>query len=140
MVDKNLVRGVFLTAIALAFGLTSMSYSIGQFSRPGAGMFPLIVSSLLLLVGVATIIRSRFVSKVPLDFNLRNIAIILASLGGFALVSHFVNMVAGILTLVFVSGFAAREYSVSRNLKVAAGLIAMAFAFHKLLGLNLPLI
>jgi hypothetical protein len=140
MVDKNLVRGLFLTAIALAFGLTSLNYSVGKFSNAGPGLFPLIVSSLLLMVGVSTIIRSRFDEKKPLDFNLRNISIILGSLGGFALVSHFINMVAGIVTLVFLSGFAAREYSIPRNLKIAAGLIAVAFGFQKLLGLNLPLI
>jgi hypothetical protein len=34
---------------------------------------------------------------------------------------------------------AASTYSVVRNIKVSAGLVAVAYAFHKLLGLNLPL-
>ena len=63
----------------------------------------------------------------------------LASLGGFALLSQFLNMTLGIAFLVFCSAFAGTSYSVVRNLKVAAGLIAIAFAFQKLLGLNLPL-
>jgi len=41
--------------------------------------------------------------------------------------------------MVFIAGFAASSYSVVRNIQVAAGLIAVAFAFQKLLGLNLPL-
>jgi len=139
MNDRNLVRGLVLIAISLAFGLPALRYPIGEFSHAGAGLFPLMVSGLLLLIGVVTMVRARFVEHVPLDFQARNIAIILASLCGFALLSHFLNMTVGIVFMVFCSAFAGSSYSVMRNIKIAAGLIAVAFAFQKLLGLNLPL-
>jgi hypothetical protein len=139
MNDRNLMRGVFLIAIALAFGLQALRYPIGQFSRAGAGLFPLMVSGLLLVIGLITAVRSRFEERVALHFNLKNIAIILTSLCGFALISAYLDMIAGIVFMVFFSAFAGSSYSVVRNLKVSAGLIAMAFAFQKLLGLNLPL-
>jgi len=139
MNDRNLVRGLVLIAISLAFGLPALRYPIGEFSHAGAGLFPLMVSGLLLLIGVVTMVRARFVDHVPLDFQARNIAIILASLCGFALLSHFLNMTVGIVFMVFCSAFAGSSYSVMRNIKIAAGLVAVAFAFQKLLGLNLPL-
>ena len=140
MNDRNLVRGLFLIAISLAFGLESLRYPIGGFSHAGPGLFPLMVSSLLLLIGLITVVRSRFVERAQLEFNSKNIAIILASLCGFALVSQFVNMIAGIIVLVFFASFAGTaSYSVVRNLKISAGLIAVALAFQKLLGFNLPL-
>ena len=139
MNDRNLVRGLFLMAISLGFGLQSLRYPIGHFSRAGPGLFPLMVSSLLLLIGLLTVIRSRFVERLPLDFNLKNIGLILLSLCGFAIVSQFVDMIAGIVFMVFCASFAGSSYSVVRNLKICAGLIAVAFAFQKLLGLNLPL-
>jgi hypothetical protein len=139
MNDRNLVRGLFLIAISLFFGLQALRYPTGHFSRPGAGMFPLMVSGLLLLIGLITAVRSRLDARVPMSFNVRNIAIILASLCGFAIVSTYVNMIAGIVFMVFCSAFAGTTYSVVRSLKVSAGLIAVAFAFQKLLGLNLPL-
>jgi Tripartite tricarboxylate transporter TctB family len=140
MNDRNLVRGVFLIAISLAFGLMALRYPIGQFSRAGPGLFPLMVSGLLLLIGVITVVRSRFVERVRLEFNIKNIAIILASLCGFAVISEYVNMIVGILFMVFLASFAGTSsYSVMRNLKIAAGLIAIALAFQKLLGFNLPL-
>ena len=71
--------------------------------------------------------------------SFKNISVILASLCGFALVSHFVNMTLGILAMVFIASIAAPSYSWRRNLKIAAGLLAIAFAFQKLLGFNLPL-
>jgi len=139
MNDRNLVRGLFLMAISLAFGLQALRYPIGQFSRAGAGLFPLMVSSLLFLIALITVVRSRFDERVHLNFNVKNIALILASLCGFAVVSQHLNMIAGIVFMVFCSSFAGTSYSVMRNLKVSAGLIAVAFAFQKLLGLNLPL-
>ena len=139
MNDRNIVRGVFLLAISLAFGLQSLRYSTGQLGKPGAGLFPLLVSSLLFLIGLITVVRSRFVERVGLDFNLKNIALVLLSLAGFAVLSEHVNMLAGIAFLVFCSAFAGTSYSVVRNLKITAGLMAVALAFQKLLGLNLPL-
>jgi len=139
MNDRNLVRGLFLIAISLVFGLVSLRYPMGEFSRAGPGLFPLLVSCLLLLIGLFTVVRSRFVERVPMDFNLKNISLILASLCGFAVISEHLNMIAGIVFMVFCASLAGTSYSVVRNIKISAGLIAVAFAFHKLLGLNLPL-
>lgn len=127
-------------ALSLAFGLQASQYPIGQLSRAGPGLFPIIVSSLLFLIGLVTVVRSRYVERLHLNFNFRNIAIILASLCGFAVISERLNMIAGIVFMVFCASLAGTaKYSVMRNLKVAAGLIAVALAFQKLLGFNLPL-
>jgi hypothetical protein len=69
MNDRNLARGLFLVLISLAFGLQSLRYPIGDFSRAGPGLFPALVSGLLGQIGVATIIRSRFVERVRLDLK-----------------------------------------------------------------------
>jgi hypothetical protein len=139
--DQHLARGVFLAAIALAFGIGAMRYPIGDFSRAGPGLFPLMVSVLLLAVALVMIVSALIKRDGPkLDFNVRNIGLLLFSLALFALVSKVVDMVAGIAVMVFVAGLAASSYSWQRNVKIAAGLIAVAFAFQKGLGLNLPLI
>lgn len=126
-------------AISLAFGLQSLRYPIGDFSRAGPGLFPALMSSLLLLIGVATVIRSFFVERVHLDLHFKNIAIIIASLCGFAVISIYLNMIVGIIFMVFCSTLAGTSYSWVRNVKISAGLVAMAVALQKLLGLNLPL-
>ena len=140
MNDRNLMRGLFLAAISLAFGLSSLRYGIGSLKRAGPGLFPLMVSSLLLLIAVTTIVRSRLErNPARLQVNLKNIGLLLLSLCSFALVSRFVNMTVGITVMVFIASFAGASYSIARNVKIALGLIAVAFAFEKLLGLNLPL-
>lgn len=139
MIDRNLAQGIFLTAMALAFGVGAFNYRLGSFADGGPGLFPLMISTLLLLVGIACIIRSRFIKKVPMEFKLRNISLLLGSIASFAVVSHFVNMSLGVIALVFVAAFAGADYSWKRNLKVAVVLILIAFLFHKGLGLNLKL-
>ncbi len=125
--------------IALVFGLGSFNYQIGHFSRSGPGLFPLMVSCLLFLIGLVSVVRSRFVKPVPLNYNMKNIALVLSGLCGFALLSENLNMIAGIVFLVFCVSFAGTTYSLVRNLKISAGLIAIAFGFRYLLGLQLPL-
>lgn len=139
MNDRNLARGLFLIAISLAFGLTSMTYPLGSFSRAGPGLFPLMVSSMVFVIGLITVVRSRFVERVPLGFSLKNIALVLGSLAGFAVLSEYVNMTVGIVFMVFCAGFTAKTYSISRNVKVSIALVLVALAFQKLLGVNLPL-
>jgi len=139
MNNRNLVKGLFLIAIALAFGLGALRYPMGGFGRAGPGLFPLLISSLLLLIGIAAVVRALIVDRVPLVFQPRNIGIILASLCAFALISEYVNMIVGIISMVFLATIAGSSYSVARNIKICVGLIAVAFMFWKVLGLQLPL-
>ncbi|MEO7252781.1 MAG: tripartite tricarboxylate transporter TctB family protein [Casimicrobium sp.] len=139
MANRNFVRGLLLMAIALLFGGIALTYPLGQLSRAGPGLVPLIVSCLLFFVGAISVVRSHFVAPVPLDYNLKNMFLVLLGLAGFALISEHINMLLGIVFLVFCSTLAGTSYSVIRNVKISAGLIAVAFAFKYLLGLQLPL-
>ncbi|HET9653172.1 MAG TPA: tripartite tricarboxylate transporter TctB family protein [Usitatibacter sp.] len=139
MNDRNLLKGFLLAAIALVFGLGALRYDIGHLERPGPGFFPLMVSGILFVLGAAMVLRSRFMERAPIYFNARNIAIIMGSLAGFAVLSAYVNMISGIVFLVFASAFAGTSYSVRRNAMVAIVLVGVAFVFQKGLGLQLPL-
>lgn len=140
MNNLNLVRGLFLMAIALLFGVGALSYKVGEFSRAGPGLFPLMVSSVIFVLGLVTVVRSFFVKPIPMDYNLKNIGYVLLGLCGFAVLSQYLNMIAGILFLVFCTAFSGTSYSVVRNLKISAGLVVVAFMFRQLLGLQLPLL
>ncbi len=140
MSNRNFVRGLCIIAIALLFGVTSlMQYKIGELSRSGPGLFPFGVSCMLLLVGIITIVRAHYVDPTPLNYNVKNISLVLLGLCGFAVISEHINMILGIVFMVFVTTYAGTSYSVVRNIKISLGLIAVAFAFKNLLGLNLPL-
>lgn len=140
MNNLNLVRGLVLMAISLTFGVVSLNYKVGEFGRAGPGLFPLLVSCMVFLIGLLTVVRSRYVKPVALNYNMKNIALVLTGLCGFAVLSEHLNMIVGIVFLVFCVSFAGTSsYSIVRNLKISAGLIAIAFMFRYLLGLQLPL-
>jgi len=141
MNNLNLVRGLFLMAIALIFGVGAfLNYKFGEFSKPGPGMFPLLVSCMLFLLGLLTAVRAFVLSPVALHFNVRNIAIILSGLCGFALLSQYLDMSLGILFLVFGTALAGSTFSWRRNIKVSVVLIVIAYVFKYWLQLNLPLV
>jgi phosphatidylserine synthase len=139
MLNQNLVRGAFLAALALAFGLGSLRYRFGDLGHAGPGLFPLLVSSLLLVVAVLTIVQSRFVPFEPLSMNVKNIVLILLALLAFVALSKLISMILGIVAMVFIASMAGSSPSWKRNLQISAGLIAVAYAFQKFLGLNLRL-
>src|SRR5262249_50279812 len=76
MTNRRILRGLFLIAIALFFGIQALAYPLGRFSRAGPGMFPLLVSCILGLIGVFMLVRSRFEQAEPMTFNYRNISIV----------------------------------------------------------------
>jgi len=139
MNNLNLVKGLFLVALSLLFGLGALNYPLGTFDRAGPGMFPLMASSLLFVLGLIIAVRSFVVEKLVIHFNAKNIGIILVSLCGFALLAEYVSMILGIIFMVFVSSIAGISYSVVRNIKISVSLVLIALAFQKLLGVQLPL-
>lgn len=137
--NRNLIRALLMALLALCFGLGSFRYSIGSLSETGPGLFPLLISCLLFAVASMMIIRALYEAPVRLQIQLRGISFVLAGLIGFVLASKVLGMLAGIVILVFVAALADATYSWKRNIQVSIALIAVAFAFQSLLGLNLGL-
>jgi SNF family Na+-dependent transporter len=139
MVNQNTGRGLLLAAVAFFFLVQAPKLTIGSLSRPGPGLFPVMVASLLLLIAIVIVVRSRFIEAVPLDFRFRNIALIAASLVTFTLVSEFVNMLAGVAVMVTLASLASEDFSIPRTATIVVALCLIAFAMKRLLGVQLPL-
>ena len=140
MPSQSTGQALLLAAIGLFFGLNALRYQVGTLARFGPGLFPLVVSGALLILACAMLVRSRLVVTPPLQFNIRNIAIIMAALAGFVVATTFLDMAAGIVVLVFTATLAGTSYHWKRNALVAAGLIVIALGFEQLLGLRLGVV
>ena len=139
LVNQNIGRGLLLAAVALLFLVQAPKLTIGSLSRPGPGLFPVMVASLLFFIAIVIVVRSRFLESVPLDFHFRNIALVAASLLCFALISEYVNMLAGIIVMATMVSFASDDFSIPRAATIAGALCLIAFAMKKFLGVQLPL-
>lgn len=138
-VNQNLAKGFFLLAIALFFGIQAVGYTVGSFSKAGPGMFPLIVSLMLLTLSGAVIVRTWFMATQPLSFNWRNIGLVTVGLIGFALISEYVNMLVAIVAMVLTASYASDDFKLSRALILAGALSLIALAMRYGLGFQLPL-
>jgi len=85
LVNQNIGRGLLLAAVALLFLVQAPKLTIGSLSRPGPGLFPVMVASLLFFIAIVIVVRSRFLESVPLDFHFRNIALVAASIAALLL-------------------------------------------------------
>ena len=70
MKNLDLISGIILLAAGAAVFLQSLSYPIGTFRTPGAGLFPLIASIILIVLSAALIIQAllpkgRAIAPVP---------------------------------------------------------------------------
>ena len=139
MVNQNTGRGLLLAAVALLFLFQAPRYTIGSLSRPGPGLFPVMVAGLLLIISIAMLARSYFIEAVPLDFRIRNIALVTTGLIGFALISEYVNMLAGIAFMTTLASYASVDFSIQRTAIITVALCLIAFAMEKGLGVLLPL-
>jgi hypothetical protein len=139
MKDQQLIRGLVLIAIALGFGIPASTYQVGTFSRAGPGLFPLLISGVVGLIGLVMLIRSRLEKSGPVTFKVKNILIVLAALVGFVVIAEHFKVALAVVYLVFVASLAGSDYSVTRNLKICVVLFAFAYAFHAFLGLSLSL-
>lgn len=139
MINQNVGRGLLLIAVSLFFLVQAPGLTIGSLSRPGPGLFPLMVASLLLTIGLVILVRSRFIEAVPFAFHFRNISLVAASLLCFAVISEYVNMFTGIAVMATMVSFASDDFSIRRAATIAGVLCLVAFAMKRLLGVQLPL-
>lgn len=137
--NQNLVKGIAIVGIALFFGLQALNYSVGTFTRPGAGLFPFLVSGFLLLVGLAIIIRTRVLPVQRLQFHWRNVTLVTAAIVAFTIISQYVNALIGIIVMIFIASLASDDFSPIKTVKICVVLVIIAFALQKGLGFQLPL-
>ncbi len=140
MQNQKVLRGFALIAVAMFFGLQAATYRLGTLSKAGAGLFPLLVSGMVGLIGLTMLVQARFEDAEPMTFNVKNIALIMVSLIGFVLTAQYLTMWLAIPYLVFVATLAGTDYSWVRNLKICTALLVMALGFQHFLGLNLHLL
>ena len=138
---KDFWAGLIFVAIAAAFLALSTRYAIGNMHRMGPALFPMMVATLLGLLGIALTARSLALDGPPLPhFELRPLLISLGAMVLFGLALRWHGLIAAIAVLVVVGSFASREARLLSTIMLAAALIAFSVAiFVWVLGLPIPL-
>lgn len=139
----SFAAGVMYLVIAAAFAVGARDLQIGTAGSMGPGYFPLVVSSLLGLVGLIVLVTSLHSSAAPTCFRrwyASKLTLILGAVVVFALLLTRAGLVLSIFALVLIASFASDEFDWRVALLNAAVLAAMGVAiFVYGLGLFFPL-
>jgi putative tricarboxylic transport membrane protein len=140
--SQDATLGVFLAAIGIVAGAIALTYPLGTPSRMGPGFFPLIISGLLTLTGVAALVRARRAGSPPVDaVTWRPVFIVPVMVVLFGLLIERLGLPLAVFMLVV--GTAAASVKFEIGWKAAAGAAVFsaicALVFVKLLGLPIPL-
>jgi putative tricarboxylic transport membrane protein len=138
---KDFWAGLIFVAIGAAFILLASQYRLGTMHRMGPAMFPILVGSVLAVLGAIIALRSFVLDGEPVPrFYARPIGVSLLAIVLFGVALQWLGLVAAIAVLVLVGAYAAREVRPLETVALAAVMIVFSVAvFVWLLGLPLPL-
>jgi hypothetical protein len=141
--QRAFVSGALFVGIAIFFFVESMSYPLGTATRMGPAYFPIMLSILLALIGLA-VMAGAVATRAKLErlarWDLKGLAWIVASIVLFTALLYPLGGVVALLVLVVVSSRASPEFTWVGTLVNAAVLIAMCVGiFVYGIGLQMPL-
>jgi putative tricarboxylic transport membrane protein len=98
---KDLLAGCLFLAFSAAFLILAQDYQLGSARRMGPGYFPVVLSLILMLIGLATVVRSLIVPGLPVrDFAARALALVTASVVLFGLLVQGAGLGLAVAALV----------------------------------------
>jgi hypothetical protein len=138
---KDLLAGGTFVAFGLAFAITSATYEVGSALRMGPGYFPLVLGSLLVVLGILIAVKG-FVAADSDDIGpipWKALALLVAALLFFGYTIQGLGLVPALFVTVFLAGMAGHRARVIPAVVIAVCLTALSvLLFVIALQLRLP--
>ncbi len=140
--QQDFWSGILFVAVGSAAVFLARNYSFGTADKMGPGYFPTILGGLLVLVGLAAVIRSLGRDgEVLKTFHWRLMLYVLGATILFGLLIRNAGLLAAVAILVLASTAASVHFRWRTALVLMALLMALsALIFVKGLGLPIPLV
>ena len=136
---KDFCAGVIFTVSGLIFAILARGYEMGTATRMGPAYFPTILAILLIIIGLATVIRSFVIDGPPIQgFALKASILALGPVLLFGLILRNAGLAAALLPLVIVSAYASARFRWIVAIPLAIGLTGFAILVF-VIGLGLPI-
>ena len=136
--EKNLCAGLMFVAVAIWFGAQSFGLGIGKANQMGPGFFPIMLSGLLAVVGIATIFTSADGESRVGTIPWRGLVFILAGPILFTVLLDGVGFLLAVWIPVYVATHASTRLR-RRTALVLATLFTLAAWLIFIKGLRLPI-
>lgn len=140
---QDAVQGGLFVAIGISALLIALDYPLGTPGRMGAGFFPVVISALLTLTGIAILARARFGSSEVISVTRwPPLVIVPGAIVVFGLLLDKLGLPLAVLLLCVGAATASVRFRLSW--KAVAGAVAFSIVcgilFVWLLGLPIPVI
>src|SRR5262249_32261802 len=118
---RDLLLGAIFALIGAAFVIASRGLDLGTAQRMGPGMFPLLLASVLMLLGIAIAAQSFFTAEEPLgQAPWRGLVLILAAPVLFGFTVRGLGLIGAVALAIVASTFASQRAGL-----VLAGLLTL---------------
>jgi hypothetical protein len=108
--SKGVLAGLIFIGLALLFGASALSLSMGTAARMGPGYFPMMLAITLALLGVLVVVEGLFSgADVPGRTNLRSVVLVAGSVVVFALSIESLGLVPAVALTSFLLSIADRH-------------------------------
>jgi hypothetical protein len=138
---KDLLAGATFVVFGLAFAITSTTYEVGSALRMGPGYFPLVLGSLLVLLGILIAVKG-FVAGEGDDTGpvpWKALVLLVGALLFFGFTVRGLGLIPSLLVTVLLSAMAGRNARVIPAVVIAGSLTALSvLIFVIVLQLRLP--
>lgn len=124
--DRNeVIAALAMMAFGLLWLAIGLKYSWGSSVRIGAGVFPVALSVILIVLCAALVVMARSAAHWPFDFRTRPAVLILGGILIWTLLVDVIGFVPSTATLVAMCALAERD----STWRTVVGLIAFLCAF-----------
>jgi hypothetical protein len=114
---KDFYAGLLFFMIGLVSMILAFGYPLGTASRMGPGYFPRVLGGILMLLGAILAIRSFAEKGGEISpFAWKAIGLVLGAVCLFAALVLYVGLVIATVILIFVSGYASKEFNVKESI------------------------
>lgn len=140
---KDFGAGLLYVGLGLAALWIGRDYPVGSAGRMGPGYFPLVLGSLMVLIGLASLVRSFLVAGSPIGaVAWKALILIIGATCLFGWLLPRVGTIVALMALILVSGAASRHFRLDwRNLSIALAMtLACVLVFIKGLGVPMPIL
>ena len=136
---KDFWTGVIYIVIGGAAIFLGRDYGMGTAMKMGPAYFPVILSSLLILIGALSVIRSFFKPGTPVGtVAWKGLALVISSTVLFGFVVRGAGMAIALPLMVILSAYASTRFRWRYALALAAGVTVFCILIFQV-GLGVPL-
>jgi hypothetical protein len=139
---KDFWTAIIYITVGSIFLIISRDYPMGSTLKMGPAYFPTVLSSLLIIIGVISLVSSFIRQGTPIDsFTFRGLILVITATMLFGLIVRGAGLIVALPALVIISAYASIRFRWIESLALAAGLTLFCIlVFLKGLGVPLPIV